>query len=49
MRLREAGGVKVTVGLDHEPGEELRLKWQESWDDLFTDRKAWEQTGAAAG
>ena len=26
---RKAGGVKVTVGLDHEPGEELQLDWLE--------------------
>jgi len=25
----KAGGVKVTVGLDHEPGEELQLDWLE--------------------
>ena len=27
-----AGGVNVTVGLDHEPGEELQLDWLELSD-----------------
>ena len=32
----KAGGVTVTVGLDHEPGEELQLDWLELPETLST-------------
>ena len=44
-RCCQAGGVKVTVGLEHEPGEELQLDWLELADTPWGE-KAYVLVGA---